>query len=64
MTFSSTPHIQYDHAGVMVYSDDCNWLKAGIQFENDKPNTSCVVTDGESDWNYMEWPTAKMCESE
>ena len=58
MTFSFAPHIQYDQAGVMVYSDDCNWLKAGIEFENDKPNMSCVV-DGESDWNYMEWSTAK-----
>ena len=59
VTFSFAPHIQYDQAGVMVYSDDCNWLKAGIEFENDKPNMSCVVTDGESDWNYMEWSTAK-----
>ena len=56
VTFSFTPHIQYDQAGVM---DDCNWLKAGIEFENDKPNMTCVVTDGESDWNYMEWSTAK-----
>ncbi len=59
VTFSITPNIQYDQAGIMVYSDDSNWLKAGIEIENDQPNMSCVATRGESDWNYMEWPAMK-----
>ncbi len=42
--------------GLMVYLDEKHWLKAGLEIENGKPNMSCVVTNGESDWNYIPWP--------
>ena len=56
--FSLSPTIQYDQAGLMVYIDDRHWLKAGIEFEDGSPKISCVVTNEESDWNYLAWPTS------
>ncbi len=50
---------QYDQAGLMVYVDDLHWLKAGIEYECGAPNMSCVVTNGESDWNYFPWSSAE-----
>ena len=55
--FSIQPCVQYDQAGIMVYLDDKHWIKAGIEFENDAPQMSCVVTIDQSDWNYFAWPT-------
>lgn len=52
-------HLQYDQAGVMVYVDNRHWVKAGIEIENGVPNMSCVVTDGESDWNYTLWSASR-----
>ncbi len=49
---------QFDQAGLMVYVDNRHWLKAGIEYEDGAANMSCVVTNGESDWNYFSWPTA------
>ena len=49
---------QYDQAGLMVYVNDQHWLKTGIEYECGAANMSCVVTNGESDWNYFPWPTA------
>ena len=56
--FSLSPCVQYDQAGLMVYVDDTHWIKAGIEFENGAPQMSCVVTNNQSDWNYLLWPDA------
>ena len=57
--FTLNPKVRYDQAGMMVYSNDRHWLKAGIEVEGDAPQMSCVITDGESDWSYKTWPTTK-----
>ena len=59
VTFSLKHDIQFDQAGIMVFSNDSNWLKAGIEIENGRPNMSCVATRGESDWNYLDWPSTE-----
>ena len=56
VVFTLNPQVRYDQAGVMVYVDGSHWLKAGIEVEGGKPRMSCVVTDRESDWNYLTWP--------
>ena len=56
-TFTLKGSNQYDQAGIMVYIDDQHWLKAGIEVEGGVANMSCVITNGESDWNYKVWPT-------
>ena len=57
--FTLKHQTQYDQAGVMVFIDDHHWLKAGIELEGGVPCMSCVVTNGESDWGYLVWPTAE-----
>lgn len=58
-TFTLKENNQYDQAGIMVFIDDQHWLKAGIEVEGGMANMSCVVTNGESDWNYRVWPTMR-----
>ena len=57
--FSLKEHVQFDQAGLIVYLDDSHWLKTGLEFENGVSNMSCVVTNGQSDWNYLVWPTSQ-----
>ncbi|CAH2098919.1 unnamed protein product [Euphydryas editha] len=40
----------YDQAGLMVYIDDKNWLKAGIEYNDGQPMISSVLTKDVSDW--------------
>ena len=42
---------QFDQAGLMVYHDDQNWIKAGIEFADGSPQLGAVVTTGKSDWS-------------
>ena len=56
--FSMTIIDLYDQAGLMVLVDNQHWLKTGIEYEGGKPCMSCVVTNGESDWNFVPWPTS------
>ncbi|XP_011565244.3 regulation of enolase protein 1 [Plutella xylostella] len=42
---------KYDQAGLMIYRDERNWLKAGIEFNDGQPAISSVLTkDNMSDW--------------
>ena len=42
----------YDQAGLMVWADEDNWLKAGIEFTDGAMHVSTVVTRGGwSDWS-------------
>ncbi len=50
-TFSGEYAAQYDQAGVGLFIDDENWIKAGIELYEGKRQASTVVTRGFSDWN-------------
>ncbi len=42
----------YDQAGLMLWADPDNWLKAGIEYTDGAMHVSTVVTrDGYSDWS-------------
>lgn len=43
---------RYDQCGVIVYMDGDNWLKASVEYENDKIQRlgSVVTNNGYSDW--------------
>lgn len=56
--FSMSLVDRYDQAGLMVLADGHHWLKTGIEFEYGKPCMSCVITNRESDWNFVAWPTS------
>ena len=44
----------YDQAGAMVFVDDNNWLKCGVEFTDGAMHFSVVVTrDDQSDWSVM-----------
>eukprot|EP00008_Paramoeba_atlantica_P006133 CAMPEP_0201489382 /NCGR_PEP_ID=MMETSP0151_2-20130828/22564_1 /ASSEMBLY_ACC=CAM_ASM_000257 /TAXON_ID=200890 /ORGANISM="Paramoeba atlantica, Strain 621/1 / CCAP 1560/9" /LENGTH=134 /DNA_ID=CAMNT_0047874965 /DNA_START=620 /DNA_END=1024 /DNA_ORIENTATION=- len=54
MTIS--PLFQFDQGGVLLYSDENNWVKAGIEFVDGSPRASVVVTrDAYSDWSSQIW---------
>ncbi|XP_045457425.1 regulation of enolase protein 1-like [Melitaea cinxia] len=40
----------YDQAGLMLYVDEKNWVKAGIEYTDGLPMISSVVTKEFSDW--------------
>jgi len=42
---------QFDQAGLMVYHDDENWIKAGVEFADGAPQLGAVVTREKSDWS-------------
>jgi regulation of enolase protein 1 (concanavalin A-like superfamily) len=42
---------QFDQAGLMVYHDDENWIKAGVEFADGSPQLGAVVTKIMSDWS-------------
>ena len=44
---------KYDQVGILIYVDDQNWIKVGIEYHNDSYSfLSTVVTiDGRSDWS-------------
>ncbi|MBU3715778.1 MAG: DUF1349 domain-containing protein [Candidatus Nanopelagicaceae bacterium] len=44
-------HQQFDQAGLFIYSDESNWIKAGIEFADGAPQLGAVVTIGKSDWS-------------
>ena len=52
---SRNPGAQFDQAGLMVrFGPEC-WIKTGIEYVDDKPKMSCVVTNGFSDWSTQPW---------
>jgi regulation of enolase protein 1 (concanavalin A-like superfamily) len=48
--FSGTYRDQYDQAGLMLWLDEANWLKCGIEFYEGAQHVSVVVTRRFSDW--------------
>ena len=56
--FTLEGSVEYDQAGIVVYSDDAHWLKSGIEYVGGIPLMSCVVTNENSDWSYVRSPTA------
>jgi len=54
VTLSFTANYQrlYDQAGAMVFVDENNWLKCGVEFTDGALHFSVVVTrDDQSDWS-------------
>jgi regulation of enolase protein 1 (concanavalin A-like superfamily) len=46
-------HELYHQAGLMIRIDEENWIKAGIEYLNDRQNLSAVLTRGFSDWSIL-----------
>ncbi|MEG0362937.1 MAG: DUF1349 domain-containing protein [Aurantimicrobium sp.] len=42
---------QFDQAGLMVWSDEEHWIKAGIEYADGSPQLGAVVTSVLSDWS-------------
>ena len=48
---------QFDQAGVLVWSDDHHWIKAGVEFADGAPQLGAVVTRDTSDWSVAPVPS-------
>lgn len=48
---------QFDQAGLLIWSDQEHWIKAGIEFADGKPQLGAVVTNKLSDWSVAPVPT-------
>ena len=48
----------FDQMGLMLRVDHENWIKAGVEFVNNKQNVSTVVTHKTSDWSVIELDNA------
>ena len=48
--------VSYDQSGIIMYLDSENWIKASVEYENDKiQRLGCVVTNnGYSDWSSVD----------
>ena len=42
---------QFDQAGLFIYCDESNWIKAGVEYADGAPQLGAVVTIGKSDWS-------------
>lgn len=42
---------EFDQAGLMVRLDERNWIKAGVEYFDDREHLSAVVTREMSDWS-------------
>lgn len=53
-------HHRFDQCGVILYLDSENWIKAGIEYENEKFQHlgSVVTNNGFSDWATTEIPAS------
>lgn len=51
--FSGEYHALYDQAGLMIRIDAENWIKCGIEFLDNAPVISAVVTRDFSDWSVI-----------
>ena len=48
----------YDQAGLMLYLDERNWIKTGIEYTDGMMHFSAVVTRDVSDWSVIPLPQA------
>ena len=48
--------VRYDQSGIIMYLDSDNWLKASMEYENDKIQRlgSVVTNNGYSDWSSVD----------
>nr|WP_043922820.1 DUF1349 domain-containing protein [Paenibacillus terrae] len=46
----------YDQAGIMLYQGPEQWIKAGIEINDNIPQLAVVVTNGYSDWSLSAVP--------
>lgn len=42
---------QFDQAGLMMWADERNWIKAGVEYADGAPQLGAVVTREVSDWS-------------
>lgn len=42
---------QFDQAGILVWCDDRNWIKTGVEYADGAPQLGAVVTYEYSDWS-------------
>lgn len=42
---------QFDQAGLIIWHDNANYVKAGVEFADGKPQLGAVVTIENSDWS-------------
>eukprot|EP00301_Raphidiophrys_heterophryoidea_P013621 c21084_g1_i1.p1 GENE.c21084_g1_i1~~c21084_g1_i1.p1 ORF type:complete len:243 (-),score=55.81 c21084_g1_i1:112-840(-) len=56
VAFTLTPATQFDQAGIVIRIDSEHTVKAGIEFVDNQPLLSCVVTNEYSDWSTQVWP--------
>lgn len=47
---------QFDQAGLMIWSNEEQWIKAGIEFADGQPQLGAVVTNKFSDWSVAPVP--------
>lgn len=47
---------QFDQAGLFVKVSDKQWVKAGVEYADGRPQVGAVVTDGRSDWSLAPVP--------
>lgn len=50
-------HVQFDQGGLIVWSDQTHWVKAGVEYADGIPQLGAVVTSGKSDWSVAPVPT-------
>jgi len=42
---------QFDQAGLLLWNNEKNWIKAGVEFADGSPQVGAVVTYENSDWS-------------
>jgi regulation of enolase protein 1 (concanavalin A-like superfamily) len=47
----------YDQAGLFLFADEQNWLKAGLEFTAGRLHLSAVLTRDYSDWSVLKLPS-------
>ncbi|KAG4079864.1 hypothetical protein HA402_014995 [Bradysia odoriphaga] len=51
VTYKTLLDAAYDHAGVFLYIDEKNWIKAGVELSDGVLQLGAVVTRNMSDWS-------------
>jgi len=46
----------FDQAGLLLFADKANWVKAGVEHSDGMPQAGAVVTAGNSDWSVSRVP--------